>query len=290
MNEDSIILQQWDTVTVIPFRQADSLALPEEEGPEHYLLLCDDSISAHYAPAGMTTHKSLFSSSLHSGGNVEPQPRENATSGDWVFGVIILLAAFISLCINSRRIKLRDMMLSIFDLRVRERVWRENNIRIRNLLPMTFIYWASLALVALRMAQRYDMTVEELHPALLYLLVAAGLILFILLKNGLIRLLGNVFEMDESCAGYITNNHLFYGVGSLLMPLLLLLVFFAAEGLATVALRVTLFLIVILFVVRVLFGFRCFLTNSGSSKLYLFYYLCILEIVPILVMAKIFII
>lgn len=270
-----------------PLQLADSLLVSAEEAPSEYLLMCDDSIAARHAAAQPASRQSLFSGSVKSQPESLPQPRPAEVNTDWIFGAIILLVLLVSINLNAQRYRLKDLFLSIFDARVRERVWRENHIRTSTLLPGTGIYVAALALILFCMVQRYQLLAFNSAP-LLYLTIIGAVVAFVLVRNGLIRLLGTIFDAAGSSLAYITNSHLFYMVGSLMLPPLLLLIFFGSGSLSSIALKVALVLLIILFVVRVLRGLQLFLTNTGSIKLYLFYYFCILEIAPILVMVKIF--
>ena len=128
--------------------------------------------------------------------------------------------------------------------------------------------------------------VTTLPDYLMYLAILGGLIAFIFLKNSLIRLLGNVFEDRSVTMLYISSNNLFYFVGGFVFVPLMLLLFYCPAATETI-LKTTIFLVGIIFIVRLFRGIQLILTNSKTSKLYLFYYLCIFEIVPILVMAKI---
>ena len=189
---------------------------------------------------------------------------------------------------DGERYRLKDLLMSLFDIRVRDRVWREYNIRIWTLLPTTGIFLAALAFVMFYLVDQYDLLTYS-HAPLLYLMLTLSLFAFVLLKHGLVRMLGSIFEDHDSVLAYIINNHLFYFVGSLVLTPLLLLMFYGSGPLTGIAMKIALIILATIFTIRVLRGLQLFLTNSRSAKLYLFYYLCILEIAPILVMATILI-
>ncbi|MBP5548091.1 MAG: DUF4271 domain-containing protein [Bacteroidales bacterium] len=253
---------------------------------DDYLLLCNDSVFAKYNDCETQYRESMFLGNSHSSAE-PPQPilgRQKEGYSGWFFGTIVLMLAIVSIFINSRRFKLKEAFQSLFDRRVLERVLRENNVKMWSLLPMTGIYIACLALTVVRAT---DFSGIHTHYSELQLFLAsfAGIAAFILVKNSLIRLIGNVFNDSGSTSLYVANSHFFFLAGGLVLTPLQLLSFYGS-GLSSTSLKISTFFIAILFIVRLLRGIPLILSNSKTSKLYLFYYLCIFEIVPILVMVK----
>lgn len=296
--QDINIIQQTTTAsahavydTAVPkllLRPADSLMYPQPDTTD-YLLLCNDSVFAPYADDTVVAYReSLFSFTTHSTPECEPLMRNNAQTLDWMFFVIVGLLALISVYINHIRFNMKDIFLSLFNLRAQGRVERENNVKIRNLVPMTGIYLASLAALVYQIATSQMNVRLTVSPPLFYAALTAGFILYVLLRGALIRLIGNIFGDNSSVLLYLTSNHLFYFVGGMVLTPLLLFVFFAGNSSET-TLYIAAIFAALLLVVRFIRGIQLILTNSKTSKLYLFYYLCILEIVPILAMAKILI-
>lgn len=274
--------------TVVPetlLRPHDSIFNPTIDTTE-YLMLCNDSLFAKYEGLAPRHRKSMFATNTHTTAEPQTLAHRTETSSDWIFGTIIILLTLISIYINSQKFKIKDIFLSVFDTRVLERVFRENNIRTASLLPMEGIYLASLALIILKSTQTLGHFVISLPQPLFFGITLAALIAFILLKNSFIRLLGNIFDDRAATMLYISSNNLFYFIGGLTTTPLLLLLFYIS-GAQDTLLKTTLIIIAIVFTIRLLRGMQLILTNSKTSKLYLFYYLCILEIIPILVMAKV---
>lgn len=251
-----------------------------------YLLLCNDSLFAPYTQQQPRQRESMFATNTHSQPLTQPIMHTTPASSDWIFATVILLLALVSIYLNNQKFKLRDIFQSLFDIRVLERVSRESNIRTASLLPMVGIYIAAIAMVVLKTALHIDSIVLPMPPHLFFLVTLASLTAFLLLKNGFIRLLGNVFDDKSATTLYIVSNNLFYFVGGLATtPLLLILYYFTPAEDFT--LKTTIAIIAIIFITRLFRGMQLILTNSKTSKLYLFYYLCIFEIIPILVIAKI---
>lgn len=269
------LLQPADTTTVV------------ESDTSDYLLLCNDSLFAPYKNLQTQYRESMFVTNELSTKEPTTTMRHSEPSADWVFATVVVLAGAMSLYFNIQKFKIKDILRSLFDFRTLERVFRESNIRTISLMPMAAIYIACLALCATKASQIFGTIVYENTP-LVCLAIFAGISLLILLKNEAIILLGNLFEVYNCMKMYLYSNYLFYFLGALTTLPLTLLLFYSPFAERTMVYIIA-FYISILFVVRLLRGIQLILTNPESSKLYLFYYLCCLEIVPILVLIKIII-
>lgn len=283
------IEQQTTVSTEIPallLQIPDTVAEPEPE-TEDYLLLCNDSVTAKYCNMEVQHRKSMFTTQHEK--KALPEPRQREVSNDWVFGTVIVLIALASIYLNTRKFKIKDIILSLFDTRTYDRISRENNIKPSTFIPMSGLYFASLALMSIAIMRLLPGMPNYMPEQMLCLLIFTGLCLYILIKNSLIRLLGNIFEDSDATTTYISNSYLFYYTCGTLIPPLMLLIFFGPVKTTTFFIYATVIIIATVFIIRLARGFVLILSNSKTSKLYLFYYLCILEIVPILALAKIII-
>lgn len=289
MNQDTNIVYHPVYDTVIPqllLRPVDSTTLSTPDSND-YLLLCNDSIFAPYAADSVTLFRpSMFANSHTSHFGNEPQLRDVSQGFDWMFFVIIAMLALVSINLNRLRFNLKDIFASLFNQHTQGRVERENNVKTSSLLSMTFIYLASVAAVATRIATSQLDVILTIPEPLFFAILTGILFLYVILRGGLIRLIGSIFNDIYPVQAYLTSNHFFFFVGALILPPLLLFVFFA-EPIEQTALAIATAIIAIILIVRLARGLQLILTNSKTSKLYLFYYLCTLEIVPILVMVKI---
>ena len=227
----------------------------------------------------------MFSTNTLHQQQVQSAIRPETESTDWIFGIVVLMLGLMGIYLNSRKFKLKDIFMSLFDKRVLERVSRESNIKSISLVPMAGIYVAGLAMMAYNLLQGSGFVIS-LHGIALYLAMAASFAMFVILKNWLILLLGNIFQDKAPTALYITNGYLFHFVGGLVLTPLLLAVFFGGNT-SCIFLNIAALIIIIIFITRLLRGFQLILTNTQNSKLHLFYYLCILEVVPFLILVKI---
>lgn len=268
-----------------PFLPADD-SVETDTGVNESVLVCYDSLFASYTSDTVVARPSMFTAQQWPADEKTFTQHNNHTGTDWLFGTAVLLLILMSIHLNSRKYKIKDILQSMFDIRVLERVTRESNIKSLSMLPMSAIYIADIALIAMRWIQTYKPLMIYIAEPLFYLLLFATSFFFFLVRNGLIRTIGNIFQDYSATALYISSNHLFYYIGSLVVTPMLLFVLFGGN-LSTIALYIATAIPLIILIVRFLRGLQLILTNSETSKLYLFYYLCILEIVPFLIIIKV---
>lgn len=130
---------------------------------------------------------------------------------------------------------------------------------------------------------------NETNPNLLYLKISGVVFLFFLVKMVLIRATGFIFERENETFLHVFNIFLFNEVtGLLLFPLVILARFSPAQA-AEILLYVAVGLMALMYLIKFL---RLLLFASDSheiSKIHLFLYLCTLEILPLVVVIKMFV-
>ena len=119
-----------------------------------------------------------------------------------------------------------------------------------------------------------------------YILLFAVCIAVYYTRNGIIRFIGNAFENSEAVHIYLSSNyiyHLLYGIAATAIAFFI----FYTDRVGQTFLYILLAVIALLFTARLLRGMQLILTNAKTQKFYLFYYLCILEIVPLIIVSKV---
>lgn len=249
----------------------------------HPLLL--DSVFADYKPKEVLHHNSIFTD--HSLQPVHPNaiPRTCAEAPNWFLVLAAIVLALLSLFTHNTHIRARTLIPSAFNVRNMERFYRENNFnRSITMLPMLLFYAASLALCLFAIAHTPSYTMLSIHGILACLMLFVALTAYLILKTGFISLLGNVFN-EKAYSLYISNNYVYQFLSSfILLPMAVVALFGNIS--ADIAFKMIFISAAILFVMRLFRGMKLILTHSTNSKFYLFYYLCILEIVPLLVIGK----
>lgn len=119
--------------------------------------------------------------------------------------------------------------------------------------------------------------------AILFIQLLTGVALFYILKIALFRFSGYVFKSGKEASDYVLTIFVFGQIaGILILPFLVLLTYSQSEF----AVIAGLILFSMLYVYRIFRGVVTVTTVSKISVYYIFLYLCTLEILPLLIMAK----
>jgi hypothetical protein len=111
-------------------------------------------------------------------------------------------------------------------------------------------------------------------------------VLFFLLKLILIKLLGFFFKVKDLAKLAIFFSLLFdKTLGFVLFPLVVVIYFFSVDISSTV-LMISLGLFIILFMLKLFWLWKIGTNSFGLSQVYIFLYLCTIEIFPLLLLAK----
>ena len=207
------------------------------------------------------------------------QPRTDSHTSPWIFSILLLLSTLLCLYYKLRKIKLKSILHATINRRALDRLIRDYNLsRKFIMIPMGMLVCATLALV-IYLAALQDRGLGT------YLLLAIAMMVAYLLRNGLFRLLANTFENKPAMDAYIANNYIYHLVlASILAALLYPLAYLPGGENAT--LTVIAIVVGLTFTMRFLRGIKLFLTLSSGSRFSLFYYLCIVELIPVLVLIK----
>lgn len=236
-----------------------------------------DSVFDTRPADSLRQHPSLFLQHTLAVRHDSLQARSVNTPPIWIFSFLTILTAMLCLYFRLHKLHVGTLLTSTVDSRAMDRMLRGNNMtRTSQLLPMGLLMVATLALPL------HSLTLDGIGN---YLLLTVGLATAYLIRNILIRLLGIIFDNSAAVGIYITSNYIYHLVlASLLTPLLFL--YYYLPGAHNTLLFILEIIVITEFVIRLFRGMKLFLTQSSESTIYLFYYLCTVEIVPILVLIK----
>ena len=207
------------------------------------------------------------------------QGRPDTTAPAWIFISLLLFSTMMCLIFRMRNIKWSLLLKSAIDLRAMDRLVRDCNLnRTITMLPMGLLLVAELCLPV------HQSQLPQ-NGILGYLGLFVAVAVLYILRNALLRLLGNTFDRKQETTLYITSNYLYHFIEAVAVAVLLFLYFYLPDGRATM----TWILVVFLglgFLIRFFRSVKLFLTHPNGSSFYLFYYLCIVEIIPIIVLLK----
>ena len=244
-----------------------------------------DSIFTPVEHAAPIVRKSLFThSQLAVQHNHEITIHHAETSG-WYFGFIVLSIFFICFFLRRKQITLLTLLQSSIDHRAMDRMLRDTNLtHSQDLAPIAPIMLIPLSLVGFfYFFPHGNNTWLEI---LQYLSIFAICNLIYFLRNGIIRFFGNAFNNPEATHLYISSNyiyHLLYATAAAAMSFFV----FYTDTMSDTFFYTLAAILGLLFTVRLIRGMQLILTFSKTQKFYLFYYLCILEIVPIIIIIKV---
>lgn len=209
----------------------------------------------------------------------------SAHSADWVFWMVLL--AFILLTFTrffyERRFKL--MVSAVFSRNAARQATGERSIFQHQ--SFVLILMAALISGALFIYQGLRFfnadAMEGIQGIWLALQIFGGWLAYYLLKVFLIRTSGIIFRNKAISSEYIQNIFIFsLFTGVILLPLTLLATYLSPAPFLYTALAI----LAIIMVIRFIRGFLIGLSDPKFSVFHLFLYLCTLEILPVVFIAK----
>ena len=283
------MLQQIDTLTT-PLLQADTTALTDT------LATTDSCCGAQYCciydslfpmaeAKEPVLHKSLFTHHQLAVQNSHEITIQRQGAPGWFFGFIILSVLLFCLYIKAKQTHLVDLLKSAIDHRALDRMLRDTNLtHALDQAPIALISLIPLSLVCYSFF--FSHSSNTLTDILHYLLLLVICYATYYTRNGFIRLIGNAFANPESVHIYLSSNyiyHLLYGIVATVFA------FFVCYtgSVGRIFFYILAGIIGLLFVFRLIRGMQIILTLSKTPKFYLFYYLCIFEFVPIVIVTKV---
>ncbi len=260
---------------------------------EEYHLFDLDSVMAACARTEPLVHPSIFSGHTLQVDSPFPQtyPHHEEHVSGWAFGIVLLLAVAVGWFMKGYRLRFGEMVQSLASTSALGRMFRDHGLSNEvSLLPMAVVYVAALALLGCYTAGLYDIILLTTSPFINYLIMLGCCAAYYFIRIGLTLLFGIIFQKTWTCQVYVTNTYLFNFFGAIALIPIMLVGYYgeldSAPGMQL--LYVAGGWVALLFLLRMVRGVQLILSTTKGASFYLFYYLCILEIVPILVAIKIF--
>lgn len=237
-----------------------------------------DSISAH----------SLFENHLLPAKS--PEPQLHITQHDfWVAGILLLLyALFVWLYVSNRK-KLNQVIRAFYINRSGGQLSRDDlaiGNRVAVFLSIFFIVTSTIFISHLLPFYGFDFFSSNFT----LLSIVTGILVAIAygFKLLTIKIIGYIFKVQKEAAEYSMLVFLFCNtLGLFMLPIVIGLTFIDQVS-PSVFINTGLALIAFFIGVRTVRGLFLGLNSSRISKFYLFVYLCTLEILPLIVLAKLF--
>ncbi len=267
-------------MNVLPFWQW-QYSQPESEGSN--IGIPSDSIYPVHEMPDTIYRQSMFTDHLLQVDHTTLQPRENRSAPTWVFFILLLIVGLQCLYFRIRKLRMLNLLKAAGDIRALDRLKRDSNLNFNYLwLPMGMLMVSPIVLLS------QSMLLPD-TGLLVNLAITAAAVLFYILRNRLFRFLGNIFDNKQGVSLYIASNYVYHQLEGIFVVVMLFL-FFYLPGAKMVMLYIILVFLIFAFLIRFVRGMKVFLTHPNGSNFYLFYYLCIVEIAPVLVVIKWFLI
>jgi len=228
--------------------------------------------------------QSVFGAHLLHSGSFKPKEHPKYTQ-DWILGILLFCFVLIAWTQFFYFKRIRQIFKAPFSKRFLNQLLRDGNL-FNERVSLTFglVYLLTVSLLLLQMNERiWGFDFFSLHGIPLFLVILLFFMGYWLIKVLLIRFLGIVFRTRETTYNYLLNLLIFCLItGPVTLLFLVVIIYLKSDFL----LYFCLIVFSLLFFFRVMRGFFVGIRLRKFSYLFLFVYLCSLEILPLLVLIK----
>ncbi len=211
----------------------------------------------------------------------------NREANDWIFfTLVVAFGAFVWVKVFYSKI-FQQIVQAFFNNRITNQIVRDENILVqRASVLLTIIYNLVISLFLYQVSVAYAWNPDYVGTGFNRFLVFAFAISFIYtIKLLILKVIGHVFMIDKAIVIYIFNIFLINNLlGITLLPVLTFISF--SHVYKEYAIILAIVLIACAFLYRIIRGWLIGMSYSRFSILYLFLYLCALEIAPLLILVK----
>jgi len=163
---------------------------------------------------------------------------------------------------------------------------REGNLfKERISLGLGFIFYTISSIFVFLIVRRFAGIPDGFHDLTFTAIIMGGILVYQLIKSSLVILSGIIFDTREAARQYQLNILIFNDIiGITLFPLAIIVFYWDNLLLMTTGI----ILVLLLLLYRLYRGILTGLTNKSYNLFYLFLYLCTLEILPLILLYKVF--
>lgn len=206
---------------------------------------------------------------------------------DWILGLLLLCFVLLAWAQVFYRRRLRQILMATYSKRFLSQLVRDGDLFSERIsLATGFIYFI---ITSLFLFQLYELVLVKdagrlLQGFPLFALISIFVLGFWMVKIGLIRFLSFIFRTRQTSREYILNILIFNILtGIFLLPLMV----FAVYLKSVIFLWICMIIFALFFFFRFVRGFLIGISITKFSYLFLFVYLCSLEILPLVVLLKV---
>jgi len=237
----------------------------------------------------IVTPEKVFRESIFSSSRLQPanyQIREaRPYQPDWILGILLFCVILLTWARVFYYKRMQQLFLAPFSQRFLNQLSREGNLfseRLSLAMGVVYVLVTSLLLYEVNQ-QMLGLTFHNISTSLFFGAIVLAVIIFQSVKGALIQLLGVIFKTRETTYFYLLNMLIFdMFTGPVLLVGLILILYLKS----IIILHIVLIIISLLLIFRFVRGFFIGISLRKFSYLFLFVYLCSLEILPLLVIIK----
>ncbi|MBR5831375.1 MAG: DUF4271 domain-containing protein [Bacteroidales bacterium] len=205
----------------------------------------------------------------------------------WVFVILLLVLLVIGWIFNASRVRVQQVFKASMGQRNLNLLFREGNIlKEKIIIPIVSSFIILLSLVIYAFMEIYDYSIYTESGIINYLLVVFGVTGLVVLRHMVVYFLGNLFKFKTGILYYLANNVCYYFLETMFLLPMTFFLFYTDTDYLKIVTYVLLISLSILVFLRLFRGLSLILLESRFSQLYLFYYLCIVEVIPFFVLIK----
>lgn len=204
------------------------------------------------------------------------------------FILFICYAIYVWLYVKNRK-RIQQIIKAFYLNRYANQLAREESSmlnRVTFFLSVLFLF--SISLFITQVVDFYGWEFQEIDQSLFLLIIAGAIVSIYLVKIATIQFMGFIFKTTKEAVEY-TQTLLFFinALGLFLLPIVICIAF-AQQIEVSVFINIGMGLIGLFMLTRLVRGIIIGVNSNHVSNVYLFLYLCTLEILPILILLKLF--
>ncbi len=206
---------------------------------------------------------------------------------DWILGLILICFILLAWVQVFYRRRLRQILMAPYSKRFLSQLVRDGDLfyeRISLASGLIYLITTSLFLYELYELVLVKNVVRLIQGFPLYVMISTFVLGFWILKTGLIRFLSFIFRTRQPTREYLLNILIFnIWVGICFLPLLIFVVYMKS----VIFLWICIIIFTLFFLFRLVRGFFIGISITKFSYVFLFVYLCSLEILPLVILMKV---
>lgn len=223
----------------------------------------------------LVERKSLFKEKTFVNKSFNIINRPNNYSEGWIYGIIMFVTVLYLILIKIFSNKIGQVIKGTFN-------------QATLLILVIFLFVPTITLLCYAPISQYNYF--SYFPIVskfgIYMIILLGVVAFCLAKYLLIFFFGVLFRTKSICSQYNSNQFGFYLIDGIILIPFLFLYYYLPSNTENTILLISLIVICILLLIRLIKGLLLVLNETKFSKFYLFFYLCTVEFLPLIIIYK----